>query len=116
VEEFGKKHCRDIIRPSPDYLATICYTSVSFVQLGAVITLAEGQSVDQGTTSVPKGNLPSLIDYYSGFTQLRSGALLTHGNLAMAAQSNLYAYSIGPEERVTLLSYLPLAHIYEVCW
>jgi long-subunit acyl-CoA synthetase (AMP-forming) len=46
----------------------------------------------------------------------RSGALLTHGNLAMAAQSNLYGYSIGPEERVTLLSYLPLAHIYEVCW
>jgi long-subunit acyl-CoA synthetase (AMP-forming) len=34
----------------------------------------------------------------------------------MAAQSNLYGYSIGPEERVTLLSYLPLAHIYEVCW
>jgi len=33
----------------------------------------------------------------------------------MAAQSNLYGYSIGPEERVTLLSYLPLAHIYEVC-
>ena len=33
----------------------------------------------------------------------------------MAAQSNLYGYAIGPEERVTLLSYLPLAHIYEVC-
>jgi len=31
----------------------------------------------------------------------------------MAAQSNLYGYAIGPEERVTLLSYLPLAHIYE---
>ena len=41
--------------------------------------------------------------------------MLTHGNLALAAQSNLYAYAIGPEDRAILLSYLPLAHIYEVC-
>lgn len=68
--------------------------------------------MDQGTTSVPKGNefgqsLPSIY-------LLCSGVLLTHGNLAIAAQSNLYGYAIGPEERVVLLSYLPLAHIYEV--
>ncbi len=41
--------------------------------------------------------------------------MLTHGNLATGAQSNLYGYAIGPEERAILLSYLPLAHIYEVC-
>jgi long-subunit acyl-CoA synthetase (AMP-forming) len=35
--------------------------------------------------------------------------------MAIAAQSNLYGYSID-SERVTLLSYLPLAHIYEVRW
>ena len=40
--------------------------------------------------------------------------MLTHGNLALAAHSNLYAYAIGPEDRAVLLSYLPLAHIYEV--
>jgi long-chain acyl-CoA synthetase len=73
-EEFGKEHRRDIIKPSPSDLATLCYTS--------------------GTTSIPKG------------------VLLTHGHLAIAAQSNLYGYSI-VSERVTLLSYLPLAHIYE---
>ncbi|KAH9997491.1 hypothetical protein BJV77DRAFT_1078521 [Russula vinacea] len=73
-EEFGKKHRRDIIKPSPSDLATLCYTS--------------------GTTSIPKG------------------VLLTHGHLAIAAQSNLCGYSID-SERVTLLSYLPLAHIYE---
>jgi long-chain acyl-CoA synthetase len=39
--------------------------------------------------------------------------MLTHGNLALAAHSNLYAYAIGPEDRAVLLSYLPLAHIYE---
>ncbi|KAI0256465.1 long-chain-fatty-acid-CoA ligase [Lactifluus subvellereus] len=75
LEEFGKKHHRDVSLPSPSDLATICYTS--------------------GTTSLPKG------------------VLLTHGNLAMAVQSNLYGYAIGPDERVILLSYLPLAHIYE---
>ena len=32
VEELGKKHCRDITKPSHNDLATICYTSVSFVQ------------------------------------------------------------------------------------
>ncbi|KAI9465975.1 acetyl-CoA synthetase-like protein [Lactarius psammicola] len=69
LENYGKKHRRDIIRPSPSDLATICYTSVS--------------------------------------------VMLTHGNLATAAQSNLYGYAIGPEDRAILLSYLPLAHIYE---
>jgi len=42
------------------------------------------------------------------------GVLLTHGNLAIAAKSNLYGYPID-HERVTMISYLPLAHIYEVC-
>jgi hypothetical protein len=53
------------------------------------------------------------IARYTYLTSL--GVLLTHGNLAMAVQSNLYGYAFGPEERVNLLSYLPLAHIYEVC-
>jgi long-subunit acyl-CoA synthetase (AMP-forming) len=42
--------------------------------------------------------------------------MLTHGNLATAAQSNLYGLAIGSEDRAILLSYLPLAHIYEVCY
>jgi len=73
-EEYGKKHRRDAIKPSPKDLATLCYTS--------------------GTTSIPKG------------------VLLTHGNLAIAAKCNLYGYPID-HDRVTMLSYLPLAHIYE---
>lgn len=36
VEEFGKKHYRDVIVPSPSDLATICYTSVSSSQLHVV--------------------------------------------------------------------------------
>lgn len=40
------------------------------------------------------------------------GVLLTHAQLAMGVQSNLYGWTI--QERGCLLSYLPLAHIYEV--
>lgn len=47
--------------------------------------------------------------------ELMIGVLLTHGNLAIAANSNLYGYPID-HERVTMMSYLPLAHIYEVCF
>ncbi|KAH9998166.1 hypothetical protein BJV74DRAFT_883293 [Russula compacta] len=62
---------------------------------------------------VPSSSDLATICYTSGTTSVPKGVLLTHGHLAMAAQSNLYGYSIGPSERVTLLSYLPLAHIYE---
>ncbi|KAI0273787.1 long-chain-fatty-acid-CoA ligase [Gloeopeniophorella convolvens] len=75
LEEFGKKHRRDVIPASPDDIASICYTS--------------------GTTSVPKG------------------VLLTHTNMTMSTFSQLHAYVIGPGQRATMLSYLPLAHIYE---
>ncbi len=34
VEEFGKKHRRDIIKPSPNDVATLCYTSVSSIHVG----------------------------------------------------------------------------------
>ncbi|KAI9458025.1 acetyl-CoA synthetase-like protein [Russula earlei] len=73
LEEFGKKYRCNVIIPSANDIATICYTSIC----------------------------------------TPSGVLLTHGSLAVATQSNLYGYSIGADERVTLLSYLPLAHIYE---
>ncbi|KAH9039045.1 acetyl-CoA synthetase-like protein [Lactarius hengduanensis] len=53
------------------------------------------------------------ICYTSGTTSVPKGVMLTHGNLATAAQSNLYGYAIGAEDRAILLSYLPLAHIYE---
>ncbi|KAG5645915.1 hypothetical protein DXG03_005062 [Asterophora parasitica] len=54
------------------------------------------------------------ICYTSGTTSNPKGVILTHGNLALATQSNLYGLQL-PEEAV-LISYLPLAHIYErVC-
>lgn len=58
--------------------------------------------------------IQSSIDSFSGLMELMIGVPLTHGNLAIAAKSNLYGYPI-EHERVTMMSYLPLAHIYEVC-
>ena len=40
------------------------------------------------------------------------GALLTHGNLANAVHAQLCGFTI--QDDVCAISYLPLAHIYEV--
>ncbi|TFK42731.1 hypothetical protein BDQ12DRAFT_676716 [Crucibulum laeve] len=54
------------------------------------------------------------ICYTSGTTNNPKGVLLRHKNLALATQSNLYGMEL-PDDAI-LLSYLPLAHIYErVC-
>ncbi|KAG6832688.1 hypothetical protein H0H92_012260 [Tricholoma furcatifolium] len=51
------------------------------------------------------------ICYTSGTTSNPKGVVLTHANFALAAQSNLYGLSL--PDAACLMSYLPLAHIYE---
>ncbi|KAF7975311.1 hypothetical protein HWV62_10094 [Athelia sp. TMB] len=51
------------------------------------------------------------ICYTSGTTSNPKGVVLTHGHMALACQSNLYGPGFGGD--AVLLSYLPLAHIYE---
>ncbi|KAG6874279.1 hypothetical protein C0995_001504 [Termitomyces sp. Mi166 len=51
------------------------------------------------------------ICYTSGTTSDPKGVVLTHGNLALATQSNLYGIEL--PDAACLISYLPLAHIYE---
>lgn len=46
-----------------------------------------------------------------GTTGNPKGVVLKHSHLATATQSNLYGMIVPPE--VVLISYLPLAHIYE---
>lgn len=64
----------------------------------------------QGTTNNPKGH--SIFISYSHSLISSSGVVLLHKNLALATQSNLYGLEL-PDHAI-LLSYLPLAHIYEV--
>ncbi|KAF6765045.1 long-chain-fatty-acid-CoA ligase [Ephemerocybe angulata] len=55
------------------------------------------------------------ICYTSGTTNLPKGVVLYHKSLAVATQSNLYGLDSMPDHGI-LMSYLPLAHIYErVC-
>lgn len=49
--------------------------------------------------------------YTSGTTSQPKGVVLTHGNLASSAYSNMFGMDYPPNGSV--LSYLPLAHIYE---
>lgn len=59
-------------------------------------------------------NTVASICYTSGTTNNPKGVVLLHKNLAVATQSNLYGMEL-PDHAI-LLSYLPLAHIYErVC-
>ncbi|KAH7889901.1 hypothetical protein F5I97DRAFT_1800610 [Phlebopus sp. FC_14] len=60
--------------------------------------------------SVSPDQIASLC-YTSGTTSNPKGAILTQANLAMSAFSNMYG--IDYPQNSCLLSYLPLAHIYE---
>ncbi|KAF9777881.1 hypothetical protein BJ322DRAFT_1094908 [Thelephora terrestris] len=55
------------------------------------------------------------ICYTSGTTGNPKGAVITQGALAISTYGCLAGYDIPPTEIVTLLSYMPLAHIYERC-
>lgn len=52
--------------------------------------------------------------YGSPATDITIGVVLYHKTLALATQSNLYGMEL-PDHGI-LMSYLPLAHIYEVCF
>jgi len=56
-------------------------------------------------------DLVASICYTSGTTSNPKGAILKHKNLALATHSNLYGMNL--PDHACILSYLPLAHIYE---
>ncbi|KAI0807133.1 acetyl-CoA synthetase-like protein [Fomes fomentarius] len=73
LEEFGRANLTEVIPPTADSVATICYTS--------------------GTTGLPKG------------------VVISHGAMAQAVYGYLHQFQMDNE--TTMMSFLPLAHIYE---
>ncbi|KAI0306786.1 long-chain-fatty-acid-CoA ligase [Multifurca ochricompacta] len=102
----------DELEPEAKLFATTWSKAIG-VKLEELSQLEEFGKKNRRDIILPSPSDVATICYTSGTTSMPKGVLLTHGNLALAAQSNLYGYPIGPEERVVLLSYLPLAHIYE---
>ncbi|KIL69616.1 hypothetical protein M378DRAFT_1048314 [Amanita muscaria Koide BX008] len=79
-----------------------------------VLELSELEAIGKANPIEPIPATPDLlacICYTSGTTGNPKGALLTHGNFALSVQSNLYGLNLTDDG--ILLSYLPLAHIYE---
>jgi long-chain acyl-CoA synthetase len=67
-------------------------------------------AVDRRLASL-KANDTAMIIYTSGTTGRPKGALLSHTNISMVTQSFLEVIPVSEEDEV--VSYLPLAHIYE---
>lgn len=63
----------------------------------------------------PSADTITTICYTSGTTGNPKGVVLTHGNLANAAQAYMYGLDMAPLKgsQPLTLSYLPLAHIFE---
>ncbi|KAF9228645.1 long-chain-fatty-acid-CoA ligase [Gyrodon lividus] len=81
---------------------------IQLKELSEIETYGEANLIDPLPASVDQ--VASLC-YTSGTTSHPKGAILTHGNLATSAYSNMYGIKYPPNS--CLLSYLPLAHIYE---
>jgi long-chain acyl-CoA synthetase len=111
VEAYGKANLVEPIPAYPDLVASICYTSVSIVPALVSINLFISSREQPTTPKVYSFPIQSLYPH----SIMPKGVVLKHKNLALATQSNMYGMEL-PED-VVLLSYLPLAHIYEVsCW
>ncbi|KIJ60664.1 hypothetical protein HYDPIDRAFT_32087 [Hydnomerulius pinastri MD-312] len=81
---------------------------VQIKELSEIESYGEANLVDPLPASLDQ--IASLC-YTSGTTSNPKGAVLTHGNLATSAFSNMFGIDYPPNS--CLLSYLPLAHIYE---
>lgn len=81
-----------------------------------VLELREVEELGQANLIEP---IPATSDqlasicYTSGTTSLPKGAIITHGNMALAVKANMYGLDL-PDDAV-MISYLPLAHIYGRC-
>ena len=112
VEAFGNANLVDPIRPDPDTIATICYTSVGLLPISCIGARFECLTCYQGTSGTPKGNATPFRSPYRLLIYLL-GVMLSHANVAMSVYAFLhYSAFIHPER--TAMSFLPLAHVYEV--
>lgn len=111
VEAYGKANRIEPIRAKPEAIASICYTSVSPYLLSYKIMSDHHSRYREQplTQKVLFAEFPfEILCNANHFT----GVLLSHANLALSTQSNIYGLNL-PDE-ACLISYLPLAHIYEV--
>jgi long-chain acyl-CoA synthetase len=81
-----------------------------FLEEGAALLAADPARVEERIAAVRPGDTAMII-YTSGTTGPPKGAMLSHGNCAFMAEALGGVNALGPDDE--LVSYLPLAHVYE---
>jgi len=81
-----------------------------FIKLGESYLAAHPEAVQERTSKIQRDDVAMMI-YTSGTTGRPKGAMITHENILSLTDSLVQV--IGEKEDDELLSYLPLAHIYE---
>ncbi|TFK55189.1 acetyl-CoA synthetase-like protein [Heliocybe sulcata] len=102
--------CIDDVPPKAKFILS-SWAELQKVQIKELHELeAEGRANLMEPLSVTPDDIASLC-YTSGTTSTPKGVVLTHANLTSAVDSCLHGSDF--DNRGVLLSYLPLAHIYE---
>ena len=107
---MGRSNLLPVIRPTSSQVATICYTSVcgqhSYFVTSCLMHALREPPDSRKVFNILVRQLPDILN-------LITGVVITHGSLAQAAYAYLCQFTMGTE--TVMMSFLPLAHIYEVC-
>lgn len=109
LEILGEK-ANDLKIITRKFSAKNCHEFEEILELGKKATKAKKYSLADFLSKISKSNLATII-YTSGSTGKPKGVELTHQNLVVQIEGSKQFFPLNDSEKV--LSFLPLAHIFE---
>lgn len=108
VEAYGKANLIEPIKPTPDTVFSICYTSVR----DQCFSLPPSSLLTQWYREQLMSRKVTVYSLFRTSCLCSLGVVWQHKNLAMATCAGLHGVYL-PDDG-SMMSYLPLAHAYEV--